>query len=212
MDLNNLLEIEAKKYNILHEYGYYGRHTNRRDWFNVESKDSFILKVLDIISKSNNVLDIGCGKGSFMHHFNKVLGVTNIDGIDISQVALDNADPNLRLTLGSCSDMPYEDNSYDVTYHFDGMEHIPLEIEESTISEQFRVSNKYIIHSICTSPDEHHDGIVNSSDLSDAHINLKTPDEWRKVFTKYCDLHNAKIIEFSTAFDEHVNIIIEKNK
>jgi len=206
-DYSNLITQEAKKYNHLHNYEYYGRHTPRKKWFSLDSENIFIKTTLDILSNSNTILDIGCGKGSFIDHFYKILG-TNIEGVDISGVAVKSR-PDLNLKISCASNLPYLNKSFDCVYQFDGMEHIPLELEEKVIEEQFRVAKKYIIHSICTSPDLHHDPMTSSNNLGLAHVNIKDANTWKKVFQKFCSKYNSKIIIFDDSFNEHINLIIK---
>lgn len=206
-NIKDLLDHESKKYNLLHVRDYYGKHTPRKEWFMKDTKNKFIQKCFSILSKANGILDIGCGKGSFIDHFNSILGV-KIEGIDISEVAIKSR-PDLNIKLASASNLPYLDKSFDVVYHFDGMEHIPTEIELQVMVEQIRVARKFIIHSICTAPDLYHDPITKVENLGNAHVNLRSNTEWKIFFENHCRAIGAKIIEFDTTFHEHVNLIIE---
>lgn len=210
MDVSKLIESERKKYDHIHSTkAYYGRHTPRKDWFTLDSRNEFIQRTFAIIEKSDGILDVGCGKGAFIDHFSKLVKGKKIVGVDISKAAaLARKDINIRVSCASS--LPFEDSSFDATYHFDGMEHIPVEIEDKVIDEQFRVARKYIIHSLATKEDEYHDKIAKDNNMTDVHINLKDDVQWKEFFLKHCEKHSAELVVFDTSFANHVNVIIKK--
>jgi ubiquinone/menaquinone biosynthesis C-methylase UbiE len=209
----NLLKHESLKYDLLHNIEAYGFSTGRKAWFSKSSTVPFIKKTMSILSNSNRILDVCCGKGSFIDHFNETLNL-KIDGIDISKVAVDSR-KDLNLVLGSADDLPYSDKSYDCLYHFDGMEHIPIEIEDKVLDEQFRVSSKYIIHCLSIKNDDIHDKYLKTRhediSMTPVHINIKPSGDWLNIFNQKANQHGWKIIEFDdTAFSHHVSVILEK--
>lgn len=207
-----LLNKEVEKYNALHELERYGLQTPRTLWFTKPSNIPFIKKVFRILRESNNVLDVACGKGSFIDHFKK-LENKKIDGIDLSSTAIA-ARPDLKITLGSADDLPYSDNSYDCVYQLDGMEHIPVEIEEKVLDEQFRVAKNYIFHSLSTNEDKGHDKHLRSIGIktTPVHINRKSFVDWKKFFIRKAKEHNWKIIEFdTTSFHTQVCVVMKNN-
>lgn len=71
-------------------------------------------------NSSGKVLEIGIGSGSEEHFYPD--SVTSIDGIDPNKGMLKKAeeinDSRLRLHLGSCEDLPFEDNHFDTIINF----------------------------------------------------------------------------------------------
>lgn len=90
------------------EYGYGGyRYDGRWQPVAKDIVEHFGLK------PGNKVLDIGCAKGFLV----KDLRAIGIDarGVDVSQYAIDNAEPEAKpyLSIASCDDLPYADGSFD---------------------------------------------------------------------------------------------------
>ena len=100
-----------------------------------------MIKILYSFKDVKSVLEIGKGPGIFSDI------VTKID-IDIKTLDIDsNTNPDF---IGSVLDLPFEDNSYDIGYACQVLEHIPFEDFEKAISEISRVSK---VGSIISLPD-----------------------------------------------------------
>jgi O-antigen biosynthesis protein len=95
--------------------------------------------VLDSI-RDRNVLDVACGEGygsSFMADVAK-----SVVGVDVSDQAIRHAEsvyqkPNLKFLLGSATNLPFPDGSFDVVISFETIEH--LSEQEMMIAEIRRV-------------------------------------------------------------------------
>jgi predicted SAM-dependent methyltransferase len=87
----------------------------------------------------SNVLEVGPGPGLF-----KVIGSfigLNIDTLDIdSEITPD--------YVGSATQIPFEDSTYDVVCSFQMLEHLPYERSLQAFREFVRVSKKYIVISL----------------------------------------------------------------
>ncbi len=78
------------------------------------------------ISENKRVLDIASGEGYGSALLAEV--ATSVIGVDISAEAIDHASKkytskNLRFILGSCTNIPLDDNSIDVVVSFETIEH-----------------------------------------------------------------------------------------
>jgi len=131
----------------------------------------FSNRFLELVSDSKNCLDIACGGGTIMNYVSD-LGCTPT-GIDISSKAIEKVNNEFDTFVGSCHQLPFEDNQFDLVYFLDGMEHIPIQIEIDSLREAFRVSNKYVCHAIA----------MGSSirDRVELHINRKSQNEWKSL-------------------------------
>ena len=101
-----------------------------------ENTHSFILKYF---KKEWKILEAGCGLGRWMIHLDD-LGYS-MSGIDISVQAIEklkNIRPNLNLTLGDISSMPFEDGQFDAVLSVGVIEHDP-EGPEKMLQEMNRV-------------------------------------------------------------------------
>ena len=68
------------------------------------------------LSPKNSVLDVGCAKGFMMHDMAKLIPGITVDGIDISEYAIENAIEDMKpyVNVGNAKKLIFEDNSFDV--------------------------------------------------------------------------------------------------
>jgi len=103
------------------------------------------------IFKPRNLLDCGCGRGSFIADARDV----GIDayGFDFSKWAIYNHYPrceNSWLQVADVRYIPFKDDSFDLVLALDLMEHIYIDDVDQVISEIFRVCKKYAFFEIAT--------------------------------------------------------------
>lgn len=167
----NIVEKEGKKYDIVHSSKKYGlgmRQVNDLKNLNYDFSSRF----LQIVKDSKNCLDIACGGGTVMDYVSEVGGLKPT-GIDISKKAIEKVNDDFDTFIGSCHQLPFKDNQFDLVYFLDGMEHIPAQIEIQSLREAFRVSNKYVCHSIAMGSSKR--GGV------ELHVNIKSADKWKNL-------------------------------
>jgi protein-L-isoaspartate(D-aspartate) O-methyltransferase len=94
------------------------------------------------------ILDIGCGKGFLLYDFLKVIPDAEVYGLDISSYALENCKEEIKdnLRLGNATDLPWEDNSFDLVFSINTFHNLHAYDLDRAIREMERVgkSNKYI--------------------------------------------------------------------
>ncbi|ABS77177.1 methyltransferase [Coxiella burnetii] len=119
------------------DYGYGGYRYDGR-WVPVakDMVDHFGLKAGD------RVLDIGCAKGFLVKDFMKACPGLEAYGIDISEYALMNCEPEVvgRLHLGNADHLPFPDNSFDVVISLNTVHNLPRERVIIALREIQRVS------------------------------------------------------------------------
>jgi len=97
-----------------------------------------------VIKKNDTILEAGCGAGRVYFHYKK-LGF-NIKGIEYSKNAVNNIlkkDSNAQVIQGSVTNLPYEDNSFDVVLAFGLYHNIENKKElQKAFSETSRVLKK----------------------------------------------------------------------
>jgi len=113
----------------------YGRDTV---WEGAES----IVKVLLYLTDAESVLDVGAGRGDFLHYFEKY---ATSKGIDLSQWMIDNKFCQSEILKENCIEMSFVDNSYDLVVGFDILEHLTRKDMVSTLHEMKRIAKKYIV-------------------------------------------------------------------
>lgn len=62
------------------------------------------------------ILDVGCAKGFMLKDFKKLLPQSTVLGLDISEYAIQNSDPEVReyLMQGNAIELPFQDESFDL--------------------------------------------------------------------------------------------------
>ena len=95
--------------------------------------------VNNIPNEVKTILDVGCGNGVITNVLSKKYEVT---GVDFSSEAL----KYLECSTICCStdEIPVEDNSYDMVFSSQMLEHLTIPVLEKTISEFKRITKKYI--------------------------------------------------------------------
>ena len=123
------------------KHGYGGFKYNPRFWSNVV-KDIYNFYNL---SERSSILDVGCAKGFMLYDFYNLNSNLNLHGIDISDYAINNSIKELKknLIVGCASQLPYEDNSFDLVISINTIHNLELNKCSQALKEIERVSKKY---------------------------------------------------------------------
>ncbi len=118
------------------QYGYGGYHYDGR-WRAIaeDIAKHYGLKAGD------KILDIGCGKGFLLYEFTQVVPGIEVSGIDISQYGIENAKEEIRdrLKVGSCTELPWADKTFDFVYSINTFHNLSVEELEKAVREMERV-------------------------------------------------------------------------
>lgn len=97
-----------------------------------------IYNVIKNVAGAKRVLDIGCGKGRYLKNLAKTLPDNQYCGVDLSVSVMEYFDiPRCEKRQGSLTNIPYEDNYFDVAYTCEALEHA-VDIQ-SAVKELCRV-------------------------------------------------------------------------
>ena len=123
------------------------------------------------------VLDAGCGSADVVRYF--LSKGFDAKGIELSQNVLKTHASDLlknkKVLQGSLSNLPHGDNTFDVIFSSEVLEHITQDDIPSVINEFYRVSKKYVFLTISLRP---------SSNFNKYHITLKDRNWWENEFLK----------------------------
>lgn len=112
---------------------YYSRQLRFSDVFKENYKKAFM------IDDKKKILEIGCGPGALSQSLNRWYPNASITGIDrdiqFIEFAKQNS-PNLSFLVGDATNLPFEDESFDVVISYTVQEHIE---PSKFFGEQFRV-------------------------------------------------------------------------
>jgi SAM-dependent methyltransferase len=122
------------------DFGYGGYEYNSKYWKDVVSD---FIKYYQLDNNSS-ILDVGCAKGFMLFEFKKYLPNIKIRGIDISEYAINNSKEEVKkhLDVGTASNLPYEDNSYDCVISITTIHNLNREECGKSLREIERVSKK----------------------------------------------------------------------
>jgi ubiquinone/menaquinone biosynthesis C-methylase UbiE len=92
-------------------------------------------------TKGMSILDVGCGTGSHLELYQRYK--CNLYGLDLSpsmlNVARERLGDTAQLNLGDATDMPYEDNKFDLVISMLSLHEMPPETRSAVLDEIKRV-------------------------------------------------------------------------
>mgnify|MGYP006192415057 FL=1 len=158
--------------------GYGGYYYNEKFWVNVIPDFIKFYNLKD----NDKILDIGCGKGFMLYDFKKANSKFKVEGIDISEYAIENAKPEIKgmLKIGDAKKLNYEDNSFDLVISITTVHNLDLKECREALKEIERVSKKHKFLTVDAYSNEKEKEQMYSWNLTAKTI-LHT-DEWKKLF------------------------------
>ena len=158
--------------------GYGGYYYNERFWINVIPDFINFYNLKD----GDKILDIGCGKGFMIYDFKKANPKLQVEGIDISEYAIENAKPEVKefLKVGDAKKLNYDDNSFDLVISITTVHNLDLKECKEALNEMERVSKKHKFLTVDAYSNEKEKELMYSWNLTAKTI-LHT-DEWKKLF------------------------------
>lgn len=109
-------------------------------------------KEIFTLNETSKVLDIGCGRGTFISYLRDI-GIETY-GFDFSEWAINNHHPKCHKDWikihDATKEFPYGGSQFDLTICLDLMEHMYIDDIDKVINEIYRVSNKWIFLQIAT--------------------------------------------------------------
>jgi len=103
----------------------------------VSQDDGRAQAILSVIRPDDRVLEVGCGKGRFLKVIKEVYPGTECTGVDISPTLLAHFPANIQTLEGSLECIPCPDNSFDVVFSVEAIEHSPN--LQAAVAEMIRV-------------------------------------------------------------------------
>lgn len=79
---------------------------------------------LDQANKDTRIVELFCGRGGGLHALEQI-GLTNVEGVDLSDSLLEKYRGPATLHLADCRDLPFENDSFDAAIVQGGLHHLP---------------------------------------------------------------------------------------
>jgi protein-L-isoaspartate(D-aspartate) O-methyltransferase len=100
------------------------------------------------LKSGSKILDVGCGKAFLLYDFTKLIPGIEIQGIDISGYAIDNAKQEVKgmLKIGNATALPYPDDYFDFVFSINTLHNLHCYDLDRALREIERVGKrkKYI--------------------------------------------------------------------
>ena len=160
------------------------------DWSKLkfEALKGKIEKVVEFIPEGvTTIADIGCGNGVITNILGQQFEVT---AVDRSAAALEFVET--QKVQASADNIPLPDNSFDLVFSSEMLEHLEDEVLKGTIAEMKRLSKKYIF-------------ITVPNDENPDKLSIQCP-ECKFIYNRPNHLRSFKLDSFKTLFAEYKTI------
>ena len=93
------------------------------------------------LKAGDKILDVGCGKAFLLYEFTRAVPGVEIAGLDISAYGIAHSKEETRLFLreGSCTKLPYPDQSFDFVYSINTFHNLKVDDLKAALQEVERV-------------------------------------------------------------------------
>jgi ubiquinone/menaquinone biosynthesis C-methylase UbiE len=97
------------------------------------------------LKAGDRVLDIGCGKAFLLYDFTQVVPGIQVEGLDISSYAIENAKEEVRpfLKVGHANKLPYPDRSFDLVISLNTLHNLFCYDLDLALREMQRVGRQH---------------------------------------------------------------------
>lgn len=145
--------------------------------------------VPDIVSHFNltsesKVLDVGCAKGFFLHDIQELLPGININGIDISSYAIQNAIETVKgkVMVGDARNLEFADDSFDFVMSINTIHNLNREDCAQSLREIQRVSGGRAFITVDAYHDEREKERMEAWNLTA--LTMMSVEEWKAFFAE----------------------------
>ena len=158
--------------------GYGGFNYNPRFWQPVVPNFQSYYN----LSKTSSLLDVGCAKGFMLHDFSEMIPGINVQGIDISNYAIENSMESVKnkLQVADARELPFQDDSFDLVISITTVHNFDREDCMAALKEISRVSkgNAFITVDAYRNEEEKEAMLAwNLTAKTILHV-----DEWKELF------------------------------
>ncbi len=161
-------------------------------WENYDSEKSITLKtaiVKEYIPDGiNTIIDVGCGNGIITNLLSEEYDIT---GVDLSPIALSYVKG--KKIVSSSDSVPVEDQSFDMVFSSEMLEHLPDEVLSQTALEFKRIAREYIL---VTVPNHEH--------LATSYVKCR---KCSYVFHPYGHLQSFRLTDLARLFSDDFELI-----
>ena len=134
------------------------------------------------INNSSAVLDVGCAKGFFLYDLKQKLPGISINGVDISEYAIENAKPEIKdfLQVANATKLPFKDDSFDFVMSINTVHNLNREDCAISLQEIERVSRGDSFITVDAYRNDEEKARMEAWNLTA--LNMMAVDEWKEFF------------------------------
>ena len=137
------------------------------------------------LKAGDKILDVGCGKAFLLYEFTRAVSGVEIAGLDISAYGIAHSKEETRpfLMEGSCTKLPYPDQSFDFVYSINTFHNLKVDDLEAALQEVERVgrNRKWI----CVESYRNEREKVNLLYWQLTCMSFYTPEEWAWLYRQW---------------------------
>ena len=137
------------------------------------------------LKAGDKILDVGCGKAFLLYEFTRAVSGVEIAGLDISAYGIAHSKEETRLFLreGSCTKLPYPDQSFDFVYSINTFHNLKVDDLKAALQEVERVgrNRKWI----CVESYRNEREKVNLLYWQLTCMSFYTPEEWAWLYRQW---------------------------
>lgn len=154
----------------------YNRYSDKKDDPNYQR---YLFAVSNLFGE---VLDVGCGDGFGISLMMKNKNITNIFGVDNSEIAIDRAFKNTggKLFVMDAEDLGFHDKTFDSVHCGQTLEHV--KDDRKVLSEIKRVARSRVVISVPI-----------KGGISEQHLREYTEDSIKKLVSEYFYIMDSKL-------------------
>lgn len=134
------------------------------------------------LSSCSRVLDVGCAKGYFLHDLQVALPGIEVNGIDISQYAIENSIESVRskVCVGDARNLEFPDNSFDFVMSINTIHNLDRDDCAKALTEIQRVSGGKSFITVDAYRNEVERERMEAWNLTA--LTMMSVDEWKEFF------------------------------
>lgn len=160
--------------------GYGGYYYDPKYWSGVV-KDIIDYYHLTITS---SVLDVGCAKGFMLHDLKEAMPGISVEGIDISDYAIENSKPEVKqfLSVGDARDLSkFKDKEFDLVISITTIHNLSRSECKKALQEMQRIGKNVFITVDAWRNEEEKRRMIDWNLTAETYMHV---DDWKKLFSE----------------------------
>lgn len=159
-------------------YGYGGYNYHPRFWTDTVRRIRDYYK----LDPDATILDVGCAKGFMLHDFKLLMPNARVEGVDISEYAIENTIEDMKpyVRVGDAKKLEYPDTAFDLVISINTIHNLPLEECKQALREIQRVARNHAFLTVDAWRNDKEERSMRAWNLTA--LTYMHVDDWKKLF------------------------------